>query len=120
MDKTFCCFCCKSGPLEAVVSIPARGYVSGQTIPVAIEVDNASNVGVDRVKVTLRKTVVFKTNTPRRDLKREKEVIAELSVGPVEAGKSKNWGEKINIPSLPPSNLANCGLIDLDYDLKVR
>lgn len=63
--------------------------------------------------------VVFKTNTPRRDTKREKTTIAEIGVGPVEAHGSNTWLKNVDIPPLPPSNLANCGIIDLDYDLKV-
>lgn len=89
-------------------------------MPVTIEVDNASRVRIDRVRVLLRKVVVFKTNTPRRDTKREKTTIAELGVGPVEPNGSKTWNQQIEIPALPPSNLANCGIIDLDYDLKVK
>lgn len=89
-------------------------------MPVTIEIDNASRVRVERVQVVLRKVVVFKTNTPRRDTKREKKTIAELGVGPVEQNGSKTWSQQIEIPSLPPSNLANCGIIDLDYDLKVK
>lgn len=120
LEKTFCCFCCASGPLSAVVIVPATGFVCGQIIPITAEIDNASNVTVDRLKLILRKTVVFKTNTPRQDLKREKTVISETSEGPVEAHGSKTWTKTMEIPPLPPSNLLNCSLIDLDYELKVN
>lgn len=120
LEKSFCCFCCKSGPLHAEVIIPTGGYVPGQSIPISIDVDNASNVKVDRLRVALRKTVVFKTNHPRRDTKRDRVTIAEVAVGPVEEHSSKNENFNVEIPSLPPSNLMNCGLIDLDYDLKVK
>lgn len=96
------------------------GYVPGQSIPVTMEVNNASNVKVDRLRVILRKTVVFKTNTPRRDMKKEKTTIAEISIGPVDAHGNKSWQQNIEIPPLPPSNLINCGIIDLDYELKVN
>lgn len=119
LEKTFCCFCCKSGPLEADVMIPAGGYVPGQSIPITAEINNASNVKVDRLRVILRKTVVFKTNHPRRDMKKEKTTIAEISVGPVDEHNSKSVTQNIEIPPLPPSNLINCGIIDLDYELKV-
>lgn len=120
LEKTFCCFCCKSGPLEADVSIPVGGYVPGQVIPIKAEINNASNVKVDRLRVILRKTVVFKTNHPRRDMKKEKTTIAEISVGPVDEHNSKTVEQNVEIPPLPPSNLINCGIIDLDYELKVR
>lgn len=119
LEKSFCCFCCKSGPLKAEVIIPKGGFVPGESIPISAEIGNASNVKVDRLRVILRKTVVFKTNHPRRDMKKEKTTISEISVGPVEGHSSKNWQQNIEIPPLPPSNLINCGIIDLDYELKV-
>lgn len=119
LEKSFCCFCCKSGPLAVNILIPVSGYVPGQNIPITAEVDNASNINVDRLKIVLRKIVVFKTNTPRRDMKKDKITISEISVGPVEAHGSKTWQQSIEIPPLPPSNLINCGIIDLDYELKV-
>lgn len=63
--------------------------------------------------------VKFHTQMPRRATKEDSIVIAELQVGPIEPGKSANWNQKMTIPPLPPSNLVNCGIIDLDYDLKV-
>lgn len=119
LEKSFCCWCCKSGPLHAEVIIPAGGYVPGQSIPISADIDNASNVKVDQLRVILRKIVVFSTNYPRRDTKKEKTIISEISVGPVEVHSSKNWQQNIEIPPLPPSNLINCGIIDLDYELKV-
>lgn len=140
LEKSFCCFCCKSGPLSLIVSLPVTGFVSGQTIPILAECDNASNVKVNAVKFTLRKVVAFRkllnflfvkmigangeisftdTNQPRRETKRDKITIAELSVGPVEEHGSQTWQQKLDIPPLPPSNLVNCGIIDLDYEMKV-
>lgn len=120
LEKSFCCFCCKSGPLAAIVSIPVTGYVSGQTLPITAEVDNGSNVKVNALKFTLRKLVAFHTNQPRRETKKDKITIAELTVGPVEAHASQTWQQQMVIPPLPPSNLVNCGIIDLDYELKVE
>lgn len=59
LEKSFCCFCCRSGPLSLVVQLPVTGYVSGQTIPILAECDNASNVKVNAVKFILRKVVSF-------------------------------------------------------------
>ncbi|EDS30991.1 arrestin domain containing 4 [Culex quinquefasciatus] len=120
LEKTFCCFCCASGPLSLIIHIPVTGFVSGQTIPLTIECDNASNVGVDSVKLTMRKLLAFHVMTPRRETKKKKEVISEISVGPVEGGNSQTWSQHIQIPPLPPSNLVNCGIIDVDYDIKVE
>lgn len=117
--------------------------MSGQSIPILAECDNASNVKVNAIKFILRKVVAFRkfprnlftvcksdrmvklelladTNQPRRETKKDKMTIAELSVGPVDEHGSQTWQQKLDIPPLPPSNLVNCGIIDLDYELKVR
>ncbi|KAJ4443541.1 hypothetical protein ANN_05214 [Periplaneta americana] len=54
-SKHFCCCCCKSGPLTLVTVIPARGFVPGQSIPLTVEVDNASNVNIYEVVCELQK-----------------------------------------------------------------
>lgn len=119
LEKSFCCFCCRSGPLSVVVHVPVTGFVSGQVIPITGECDNASNVKVVSVKFILRKLINFHTHTPRRVTKKDKAVIAEIVAQGVNGGDSVVYSEKFEIPPLPPSNLVNCSLIDLDYELKV-
>lgn len=106
--------------MSVIVHLPVTGYVSGQTIPITAECDNASNVKVNLVKFILRKVIAFYTNQPRRETKKDKVTICEVSVGPVEPNASNTWQQQLVIPPLPPSNLVNCGIIDLDYELKVR
>lgn len=60
LEKSFCCFCCRSGPLALIVSLPVTGFVSGQSIPILAECDNASNVKVNAIKFILRKVVAFR------------------------------------------------------------
>lgn len=119
MEKTFCCFCCRSGPLTARISISASGFVPGQNIPIIAEVDNASNVKIDRLKIVLCKLVEFKVHTPRHAIKRNLSKIAEVSIGPIGVGDTQTKQLNIVIPPLPPSNLMYCRLIDLDYELQV-
>ncbi|XP_055375137.1 arrestin domain-containing protein 17 [Condylostylus longicornis] len=120
LEKSFCCFCCKSGPLAVIVHVPVSGYVSGQIIPITAECDNASNVDINIIKFILRKVVTFTVTQPRADKKVEKVTIAELNVGPIAGNESKNFNQQLEIPPLPPSNLQNCGLIDLDYQLYIE
>jgi len=42
--KYFCCCCCRSGPLNYVAYLPAKGYIPGQDIPVTLETENCSVV----------------------------------------------------------------------------
>lgn len=119
MEKSFCCFCCRSGPLSVITTVPVTGYVSGQTIPITCECDNASNVGITSVKFILRKRVTFQVNQPRAEKKQSKITIAELGIGPVAGGETRTFTQQLEIPALPPTNLLNCGIISLDYDLHV-
>lgn len=53
-SKTFCRLCCKTKPFMIVnVSVPCRGYIPGQIIPVKVEVKNNSGVAVNKLKIKL-------------------------------------------------------------------
>lgn len=118
MEKTFCCWCCASQPLSVIVTIPVTGYVSGQSIPIIAEIDNQSNVDLEKVKFQFRKHVAFHTNAPRLT-KQEVKSIGELALGPYNKGEQKTLRQSLEIPALPASNMQNCGIIDLHYDLYV-
>lgn len=55
MEKYFCCLFCKSGPLTGILKVPYTGFVSGQVIPITLEIDNVSNVAVLSAKIKLKK-----------------------------------------------------------------
>lgn len=118
MDKTFCCWCCASAPLSVVVSIPVTGYVSGQTIPILAEIDNQSNVDLEKVKFQFRKHTMYHTTAPKLT-KKDVKTISELALGPFGKGEQRTIRQSLDIPPLPASNMINCGIIDLHYDLFV-
>ncbi|XP_003490327.1 arrestin domain-containing protein 17 isoform X1 [Bombus impatiens] len=119
MSKTFCCLCCGTPSLTVNYSLPVRGYVPGQTMPIKVNVENLSGITVETIKLILCKIVTFRATTPTTDTKTEEIVIAEVSKGPVEGHGTADYEQKLDIPPLPPSNLTNCGIIDLEYNLKV-
>lgn len=120
LEKTFCCLCCRSGPLAVITTVPVTGYVSGQVLPISCECDNASNIAINVVKFVLRKKVTFYTQQPRAEKKETKVTIAELCIGPVAGGESRTFNQELEIPPLPPTNLVNCGIISLDYELHIE
>jgi hypothetical protein len=117
-NKTFCCLCCASMPLSVNISIPVRGYVPGQTIPIKVNVENQSGVEVDKVKLLLQKIVTYTATTPRSEKKVIESTVAEVSKGPVGGNETTSYEQSLDIPPLPPSSLRNCGIIDLEYKLK--
>ncbi|XP_061379666.1 arrestin domain-containing protein 17 [Danaus plexippus] len=120
MEKTFCCFCCASPPLCVDVRAPVSGYCPGQVIPLTIDIENKSNVQLHLVKIFLRKVVNYRATSPSTSTRKTKDVILTVQEGPAPAGTTKNWNLTMEIPPIPPSNLVNCNIIDLDYDLKVE
>ncbi|KAL9889873.1 arrestin domain-containing protein 17-like isoform 1-T2 [Glossina fuscipes fuscipes] len=120
LEKTFCCFCCRSGPLSVLITVPVTGYVSGQVIPIICECDNGSNVSITTVKFALRKRVTFLTQRPHAEAKVSEITIAKIAVGPIRANESRTFSQQLEIPPLPPTNLMHCGIITLSYDLQVK
>ena len=57
--------------------------------------------------------------SPHKSTKKDNITIGELVLGSVESRGTSNWTQVLKVPPLPPSNLNNCSIIDLDYDLKV-
>lgn len=96
-----------------------RGFVPGQSIPITAEVNNHSNVKVDTLRVILRKRIEFRTQFPRVESRIEKATINEFALGPIGTNDSKTLAQSIEIPPLPPTNMENCGIIKVDYEIKV-
>ena len=57
-STTFGCFCI-TPPLTVNFSLPVRGYVSGQSIPIKVHIENESGVDVYAVRVSLIKVKYF-------------------------------------------------------------
>ncbi|KAJ8674402.1 hypothetical protein QAD02_005664 [Eretmocerus hayati] len=119
-NKSFCCLCCGSPPLSINLTLPVRGYVPGQTIPVKVNVENQSGKTVDSVKLALLKVITYSATTPRSEKKVVELKVAEVSKGPVGGNETTSYEQSLDVPPLPPSNLQNCGIIDLEYQLKVE
>ncbi|XP_069691686.1 arrestin domain-containing protein 17-like [Periplaneta americana] len=119
-SKTFCCCCCESGPLTLATHLPTRGFVPGQSVPMTIEVDNASNVKINEVCCEIIKIVTYHSQSPPKSKEDRVTVTSMIINESVEANDSKTWCRKMDIPPLPPSQLRECRIIDLEYKLKIK
>lgn len=45
--------------------------------------------------------------------------ITEVKLGVVGAHSANKWTENLIVPALPPSNLQNCTIMDVKYEIKV-
>ncbi|PSN50628.1 Arrestin domain-containing protein 17 [Blattella germanica] len=110
--KTFCCCCCKSGPLTLVTIIPAQGFVPGQHVPITVEVDNVSNVNINHY-------IRFHATSPPKTKQQHVTVQKVVLEGEVHENDSRTWAQNFTIPPLPPSQLRECRIIDLEYLIKI-
>lgn len=118
-QKSFYCGICRTNPLLLMASIPMSGYVSGQTIPVSIHINNQSSIDVDQLLVALVKIVCYNSQLPEKKTKDESEVVTEVKCGKVHKGSTTKFDQRLNIPALPPSNLTYCRILNVSYEVHV-
>lgn len=118
--RSFCCWPCRSGPLSMVATLPQSGFVPGQTVPVSVSIVNASNVTIDYVRFTLRKTIAYHSQAPSFKTKLEVETIQEQRVGGVAALANAEYAARLVVPPVPASNGGQCRVIDVSYEVKVE
>lgn len=63
--------------------------------------------------------VTFYSQIPRRESYKTTNILEKIQVGPVGPHDSRTWSQNLLVPPLPPSNLTNCSLIDIDYEITV-
>lgn len=68
-------------PLNMINVIPKRGWVPGETIPMAVQIENNSTVKIKKVRLSLIEKVTFVTKKPRRIAKTEFNVLKEQLFG---------------------------------------
>ncbi|XP_033226359.1 arrestin domain-containing protein 17-like [Belonocnema kinseyi] len=117
-SKTFGCFC-TSPPITVNFSLPARGYVSGQSIPIHVYVENVQGIEVQFVRLALEKHITYRVTSPRSETRTKRIIITEVSKV-IEDSDIVIYEQSMRVPPLPPSNLNNCGIIDIQYILRLK
>ena len=113
-SKTFGCLCCKTGPLNATLSLPKLGFVCGETIFFSASIENLSNKVMTKSTIKLLEIDVYKAASGKqRHVRRVILTHQEASIAPGESFTWSNVG--LLIPPLPPSHLIYCNIIDIFY-----
>lgn len=105
--------------MSMTAEIPAAGFVSGQTVPVSVRINNASKVDIENLKVSLKQIIHCNSQTPRR---RTKELIMSLSPMRYDGVKAKDKGNleaTLTIPAVAPSNIGTCSVVEVFYEIHV-
>lgn len=119
--KRFSCCFCQSEPLIMTVTVPQSGFVPGEKILVTVDYDNRSDIAIISTKISLKRTIRYKSQTPRPKTKLEIEKIVEVFVAGVDPSSS-NVVERYLVlpPSMPNSNEQFCDVVQITYELKVE
>lgn len=117
-SKMFGALCCKSGPLNATLSLPKLGYVCGETIHFSAHIENLSTKEMTKSSIKLIQNDVFKASGGRQKLVRRSVLTHQQpSIAP---GASFDWTNvALLIPALPPSHLIYCNIIDIFYTVEL-
>ncbi len=118
--KSFCCTCCRSGPLSAYLTLSQSGYAPNERINLSAKIDNESRLTVTMITAKLYKTIsYFAEEKLKMNTSFVNSVVSHVHIVPKEAFI---WnGTYLIIPAkLPPSGLKYCNSIDIDYWLEVK
>ncbi|XP_037952535.1 arrestin domain-containing protein 2-like [Teleopsis dalmanni] len=118
-SKTFCCWPCKSSPLQLDIDLPQTGFVPGQNIPVSILVTNDSHIPVEEMKISLAMLVIFYSQCPRSS-KTEKTTVAKMKGEGVQRNCKKLFNYQLPVPATPPSNIVSCSILHIMYEVFVE
>ncbi|XP_016922106.2 arrestin domain-containing protein 17 isoform X3 [Apis cerana] len=102
-------------PLTVSMSLPVRGYVPGQAIPITILMTNLSTVVVTKIRIVFKKVVSYHSTEKSR---KHKEIIVEVEQ-PVNKD-SDTYDVTFDVPAVPPTGMIHCNIIDVLYTLKVE
>lgn len=118
VNKTFF-FGLGSKAMFVSAEIPISGFVSGQAVPITVKVNNESNVNVEEIKASLKKYIHYNSQTPRRRTRERIESAAEVRNSGVSKNSIGNVELKLALPSVPPTNIAFCRIIQVSYEIHV-
>jgi len=110
----------RSGPLKIELTLPGKtGFVPGEKIPIQAEISNSTNVNISSWKVDLMMTLVYKAYHNGLHTREYQFVMATQNmIEEVQAGQEKRVSCKLQVPTLPPSDLHYCDFIQISYSLK--
>ncbi|CAL8113960.1 unnamed protein product [Orchesella dallaii] len=121
-EKNVCCFCCKSGPVGFDFKIFKSGFVPGEVVKFHADLFNHSTREVSTV-VDLVQDMKF--HAMGRSKSKSVQIIT-LEGPKLKPSETKEWKSDfdttamLRIPSVPPSRLDGCRIIEVTYYLKVK
>ncbi|KAH8311729.1 hypothetical protein KR044_007714 [Drosophila immigrans] len=118
-QKTYNCWPCRSQPLRLHLSLPQRGYVPGQTMPVTLLVTNDSHVRLEEIKASLVMMVLYYSQCSVETIS-ERFVVSNKQGEGVTKNSKKKFTFDLHVPATPPTCFDLCRIIQIAYQVEVE
>ncbi|XP_060647898.1 arrestin domain-containing protein 3-like [Drosophila nasuta] len=118
-QKTYNCWPCRSEPLRLHLSLPQRGYVPGQTMPVTLLVTNDSHVRLEEIKASLVMMVLYYSQCSVETIS-ERFVVSNKQGEGVTKNSKKEFTFDLHVPATPPTCFDLCRIIQIAYQVEVE
>ncbi|XP_065226244.1 arrestin domain-containing protein 1-like [Planococcus citri] len=110
-----CCFPC--GELRMCACVPRSGFVSNETIPLILEINNDSSVPLRKITAYVVQKVEWRAGSDRNH---SKDVLKTFTLGSAKANSSATIVESVPVPEKDYPYLENCHIIILKYELWIE
>lgn len=118
--SSFCCWSCKTKPLNLHASIPFSGYVPGQSIRVTIKIDNRCGFDVCRTVISLKKIFTFVSQTPEKHSWVEMKTLLKTVTDGAKNGKEAKISAITEVPPFTlPTNDQISSIVKVSYLIQV-
>ncbi|XP_048738234.1 arrestin domain-containing protein 17-like isoform X2 [Ostrea edulis] len=115
-EKSVHTLCCRPGHVSCSITLPKRAYVSGENLRTEIVVHNMSIRKSGAVSLQLKQIISYGGVHTRTLLLKDHKICDSLR-----PGQHKTWREyPIRIPSMCPSRLHMCKVLDVRYCIAVE
>lgn len=110
-------WCCVAGTVTASIKLERKGYTLKEAIPIYAEIKNLSTRRIHSTKVSLIQNVTYYSYRGRFS---ESTVLVTIHKSGISPRGKRTWQrEFLSIPTVPPSHLRGCKIIDVQYCLEL-
>ncbi|XP_055375336.1 arrestin domain-containing protein 3-like [Condylostylus longicornis] len=121
VSKTFWCWPCASKPLIIEVTIPQSGYVSGQNIPITVNLYNESGRPVQHIGISLKKMIKYHSDYPTHKYKLQKITVKKIVIGSIQNSPKEALHADLLVPAVPPTCPTSiCRIIQVYYEIRIK
>ncbi|OWF34734.1 arrestin domain-containing protein 17-like [Mizuhopecten yessoensis] len=119
--------CCEEGKVKVTLGINKRGYVPGEHLVYDIEVENNSENTISFLSLELRQEAtytgysdsLFSSGNPHYHQKVDTFNLVSGNLS-IPQGATKTFHQASVVPSLPPSKLEGCQIVDIIYNVVLK